>query len=254
MRKITAVVMFVFITAGTGAFGETARDIIGKADAVFKENNVYSTSVLTIFRGGKAQPPQEIKNFTMQRKGKSYSLTIYLAPKRMKGTAMLMVDNDLWVRFASTGRVRKMSSSAKKNSAGGSDFSYADMGDSGKGVADMYDSSLSGEKKIDGISCYEIILTPKSGEDPPYEKMIVYVSKDNFLYIKIDYYENGANIKTMKLTDYRDVGGGLKYPYKVVMKSHVKDSKTEIITEEFEVDSSQVKEKYFSASYLNTLR
>lgn len=38
------------------------------------------------------------------------------------------------VRFGSTGRVRKLTSSARRDSAGGTDFSCADMGEGSDGV------------------------------------------------------------------------------------------------------------------------
>ena len=252
MKRIFLLTVLL-VTAGVSyVCAETARNIVDKADEAFKINRVYSISSLTIYKSGKAQPAQIIEGYTMERNGRSYSLTIYKAPRRMKGTAVLMIDNDLWVRFASTGRVRKLSSSAKKNSAGGSDFSYADMGENGQGLAEKYSPSFKGEEKIDGISCFRIELAAVS-PGAPYEKLMVFISKDDYRYIRIDYYEDNANIKTMKLSDYRVVNG-INYPFKVVMESHVKDSRTEIVTKTFEGSSPRVKARYFTTGYLQSIR
>ncbi len=252
MKRIFLLTALLVAASASYVCAETARDIVDKADEAFKINRVYSISSLTVYKSGKAQPAQVIEGYTMERNGKSYSLTIYKAPRRMKGTAMLMIDNDLWVRFASTGRVRKLSSSAKKNSAGGSDFSYADMGENGQGLAEKYTPSLRGEEKIDGVSCFRVELTAVS-PGAPYEKLMVFISKDDYRYIRIDYYEDNATIKTMKLSDYR-VKDGINYPFKVVMESHVKDSRTVILTKEFERNSSRIKDRYFTTGYLQSIR
>ncbi len=230
----------------------TPAEIVDKADKAFKVGRVYSISSLTVYRGNEAQPVQVMEGYTMEKNGKSYSLTIYKEPQRMKGTAMLMIENDLWVRFASTGRVRKLSSSAKKNSAGGSDFSYADMGESGQGLAEKYTPVLKGEEKIEGTACYKLELDAKDS-DAPYGKLLVYIAKDDYRYLQVDYYEDNANTKTMKLSDYRMVHG-INYPFKAVMVSHVKDSRTEIVTTVFEPDSSKIKDRYFTTGYLKSIR
>jgi outer membrane lipoprotein-sorting protein len=251
MNKPTILFMAVF-AAAAGLFGQSARDIVDRADEAFKGNRIFSTSSMTVYKSGEAQPVQEIESYTMEEGGKAYSLSVYTAPRRMKGTANLMIEDDLWVRFSSTGRVRKLSSSAKKNSAGGSDFSYADMGEEGSGLSEKYDASLLGEEEAEGESCYAVELTAKE-RDAPYEKMVVYVAKERYHYVKIDYYENTANIKTMVFYDYRTVNGK-DYPFGYTMTNHSKPSRTEVLIKEFEVDSPRVEARMFSTRYLETIR
>jgi len=245
-------ILFAGITAAAGLFGQSAQEIVDRADEAFRGNRIYSTSIMTVFKSEKAQPVQEIEGFSMERDGKTYSLSVYTAPRRMKGTATLMVEDDLWVRFSSTGRVRKLSSSAKKNSAGGSDFSYADMGEGSSGLADKFTAALTGEAEVGGEACYLIELTP-SEDDAPYEKMMVYITRETYHYAQIDYYESGARIKTLSFYDYRSVGGR-DYPFGYTMYSLTKPSRTEVVVKEFEVDSPRVEDRLFSAAYLETIR
>lgn len=235
---------------GLGA--ESAQEIVDRADQAFQGERVYSTSSMTVYKSGEAQPVQEMESYSMEKNGKTYSLSIYLAPRRMKGTANLMIEDDLWVRFSSTGRIRKLSSSAKKNSAGGSDFSYADMGDGGGGLAEKFTPVLTGEDPVEGEPCYVIELKA-SDSDAPYEKMIVYITKDNYRYKKIDYFESGANIKSMTFSDYRTIDGK-DYPFGYVMESHTKPSRTEVIVDIFEVNSPRVQDRYFTSGYLESIR
>ncbi len=239
-------ITLAFLTA------ETAMQIVDRADKAFKAERVYSSSSMTVYKSGEAQPVQEIESYSMEKNGMTHTLSIYLAPRRMKGTANLIIGDDLWVRFSSTGRIRKLSSSAKKNSAGGSDFSYADMGDGGAGLAEKYTPVLAGEETVEGELCYRIELS-SSDRDAPYEKMVVFITKDTYRYMKIDYYESGANIKSMMFYDYRTINGN-DYPFAYTMENHTKPSRTEVIIDVFEVNSSRVRDRYFTTGYLESIR
>ena len=78
------------------------------------------------------------------------------------------------------------------------------MGDGGAGLAEKYTPVLAGEDSIEGEDCFRIELNA-SDRDAPYEKMVVYITKDTYRYKKIEYYESGANIKSMAFYDYRNV-------------------------------------------------
>ena len=97
--------------------GQTADEILEKADDIFDMESMYQKSTMIITRNGRTQPEQIMESWYLDEGGKNMSLMVFLAPARVKGTAYLTLDDDLWVRFGSTGRVRKLSSSAKKNSA-----------------------------------------------------------------------------------------------------------------------------------------
>jgi outer membrane lipoprotein-sorting protein len=254
MKKIfiTALLFVVVIGLLSAQTAQTAQEIVDKADTAFQGERVYSTSSMTVFKSGEAQPVQEMESYTMEKDGKTYSLAIYTAPRRMKGTANLMIEEDLWVRFGSTGRTRKLSSSAKKNSAGGTDFSYADMGDGGQGLSEKYTPRLTGEETVEGELCYKIELTA-SANDTPYEKMIVYITKGTYRYIKIQYFESSANIKTMTFYDYKTVKG-TDYPFRYIMENHTKPSRTEVEVGVFEIDSSRVQDRFFTTGYLESIR
>jgi len=252
MKKKSILILGIMTLSAAFLSAETAQQIVDKADQAFQGDRVYSTSSMTVYKSGEAQPVQEMESFSMEKNGKTYSLSVYLSPRRMKGTANLMIEDDLWVRFSSTGRIRKMSSSAKKNSAGGSDFSYADMGDGGSGLSEKYTPVLTGEETIEGEVCHRIELNA-SDSGAPYEKMVVFVTKDTYRYMKIDYYESGANIKSMIFSDYRTVNGK-DYPFAYVMTNHTKPSETKVVVDIFEVNSNKVQDRYFTTGYLESIR
>ena len=249
MKRV--IVVLRLLALGLSLFSQSAQDIVEKADSIFKVNRTYTEATMIVYQSGRAQPSQKTIGFSMEKNGRYHSLSIYREPRRMAGTANLMIENDLWVKFGSTGRVRKLSSSAKKNSAGGTDFSYADMGDGNKGIATDYRPRLLGEEVLDGKDCWKIELLDSG--DANYEKLIVFVEKANHRYLRIDYYENGANIKSLSLDDYRKVGS-VEYPFHMVMTNHTKPSYTEVFTDVFEVDSPRVEERFFTTTYLESIK
>lgn len=252
--KHTTVLIIILTIVNSLVGAETARDIVEKADEPLRGARIYSLSDMTVYASGKARPTLELESYVMRKDDKDHSLSLYLGPARMKGTAYLMVENDLWVRFSSTGRVRKLSSSAKKNSAGGSDFSYYDMADSGQGFADQYTMDLEAENTtIRGERCYRIVLVPEDDSDIPYERVVCYITKRDYRYLQFDYYEDGARIKTLRMSDYRQVNGR-NYPFAYEMESHTRSSRTEVTIREIEFDSPRVEEELFSLTYLRRIK
>jgi len=252
--KRTLLVFVAALLCGPLVSAESARAIVDRADEPFRGTKIYSLSEMTVYRSAEARPTLEIEGYSMREEGKELSLSLYLGPARMKGTAYLMIENDLWVRFASTGRIRKLSSSAKKNSAGGTDFSYYDMADSGQGFAEDYSLQLNSEnEKVQGQRCYQITLVPEPGSDIPYEKVVCYITREDYRYLELDYYEDGAHIKTLSFSDYRDVDGR-SYPFRYEMVSRTSPSRTEVVVKTVEFDSPKVQKSMFSVPYLQRIQ
>lgn len=246
-------ILVILLVIGFQSFGQNAADILERADTPFKTENLYSISLITITRNNRELPIQRIEGYSTRIKGENNSLTIYRSPKKMEGNANLMIGDNLWVKFASTGRVRKLSSSAKKNSSGGSDFSYADMGSGGEGMAYRYTSRLLGEKDIEGVACYEIELLPSRDNESGYDKLIVYIDMKKFEYKLIKYYQDGGNIKDLYLKEYKLVSD-IRYPFLMIMKSNIKNSQTVVETIQLEVNSTRVNSEFFSQSYLKKVK
>ena len=233
---------------------QDATAILSDADRIFELEKVYSRSTMSITRSGRAQAPQVMEGYESDAAdGGARSLTIFSDPPRVDGTAYLMMGDDLWVRFSSTGRIRKMSSSAKKNSAAGSDFSYADMGEGSSSFSTQYNPAYDGEERINGVNCHRLVLSPRSGERDAYEKLIVWVAREDNRYLRIEYHDKGAPVKVMDLEDFRPVGG-VNYPFHITMRSLARDSESVIETELMEFDSPKVEERFFTTTYLETIR
>ncbi len=157
------------------------------------------------------------------------NLVRYLEPGRVKGQAVLMLNNadDIWMFFPRTQRVRKMATHAKKQKMQGSDFSYEDLGSGDAFIENFRARRLDDEKK-EGFECYRLELTRKPESDVSYSRLILWVIKDSFVPIAIDYYaENdpARHEKSLIAGDIRVIDG-IPTAMKAVMRNHNDNTQT----------------------------
>ncbi len=201
-------------------------EIIKRMNDLINQDSAEAKMRMTIQTSG-----GQLRTFLYQTYGKdrgAKNLMRYLAPSRVKGDAILMLNNadDIWAYFRRTNRVRKLATHAKKRKLEGSDFSYEDMG-SGDAFIEDYESVLLGEEKMQGEKCYKLELKKKAESDLSYSRLVVWVAKDNFVALVIDYYhEDDAkyHLKRLVCSDIREIDG-IPTAMKVVM--HNKEDNTQ---------------------------
>jgi hypothetical protein len=254
MKYIVCILIFFTVVIFT-LFCETdIKAVVQMADSLLRAKRVYSVSEMTVYRSGKPQPTMKVEGYAVNIESGTSSLTIYRAPAKMKGTAYLMIDDDIWVKFGNTGRIRKLSSSAKRNSAGGTDFSYNDMNENSSGLSEKYLVTLLDENvKVNDEKCYKVQFTAQPDTDAPYEKLIVYITREDERYTKVEYFEHNAHIKTLTLSDWRQTGERF-YPYLITMKSRTGPTYTEYRIISIEFDSPLVEDRYFTQTYLKQIK
>jgi outer membrane lipoprotein-sorting protein len=100
----------------------------------------------------------------------------------------------------------------------GSDFSYEDMG-SGDAWLDNFESSRLDDEEIDGTPCYKLELLKLEDSDSGYSRLIMWIDKETFMPLRIDYFdEDDPQIQKKRLivSDIRPVEGILT-PMRMVM-------------------------------------
>src|SRR5665648_837533 len=118
------------------------------------------------------------------------NLLRYIEPKRTQGQAILMLNyaDDIWMYFPRTKRIRKLATNSKSQKMEGSDFSYEDTGASDAFIEDFSSKNLGSEKK-EAYDCYKIEMLKKEGIESGYSRLIMWIIKDSFIPITIDYYD-----------------------------------------------------------------
>ena len=207
----------------------TGEDIINKVNDLMNVTSSYAKSKMTITTTS-GQKRTFVSESWSKDKGEK-NLVRYLEPARVKGQAILMLNNanDIWVYFPRTQRGRKLATHAKKQKMQGSDFSYEDMGGGDAFIEDFPAKRLKDEKK-EGYDCYTVELTRNEEADVSYTRLIIWVNKDNFVPVVIDYYDEGAPDRVLKTLIQSDfvVIGGLPTAKKVVMVNKNDNTQTEM--------------------------
>jgi outer membrane lipoprotein-sorting protein len=166
----------------------TGDEIIKKVNDLFNVESGYAKSKMIIVTTSGSKRTFIYESW-QKNKGEK-NLVRYLEPRRVKGQAVLMLNNanDIWMFFPRTQRVRKLASHAKKQKMQGSDFSYEDMGSGDSFLEDFITKRLKDEK-MEGKECYQLELTRKPDSDLSYSRLVMWIIKENFVPIVIDYYD-----------------------------------------------------------------
>jgi outer membrane lipoprotein-sorting protein len=201
--------------------------IIQRVNDLINQETMYAKSTMTIVTTSGTQRTFEYDSWSKDRGEKN--LIRYSSPARVKGQATLMLNHadDIWVYFPRTQRVRKLATHAKKQKMEGSDFSYEDMGSGNAFIEDFTAKRLKDEKK-EGADCYTVEMTRKPGSNLSYSRMIMWVSKENFIPLVIDYYDEKDpeyHLKTLIQSDV-EIIDGVPTARKITMYNKVDNTQT----------------------------
>ena len=205
----------------------TGKQIVDKVNDLLSQETSYSMAKMTIITTSGKERTFEYESWSKDAGEKN--LIRYLAPRRVKGQATLMLNHadDIWMFFPRTQRVRKLATHAKKQKMEGSDFSYEDMGSGDAFINDFIAKRLEDEK-MEGNACFKVELTKKRESDSAYSRLIMWVIKKKFVPIVIDYYdEDDANLFLKRLiqSDIRTIDG-VPTALKMVMVNKTDNTQT----------------------------
>ena len=190
MKQLFSLTVSLIFLISTGITAQelSGPDIIEKVNDLLNVETSHAKSKMTILTSS-GQKRTFVYESWSKNKGEK-TLMRYLEPSRAKGQATLMLNNadDIWMFFPRTQRVRKLATHAKKQKMEGSDFSYEDMG-GGDSFIDDFNASRLKDEKAEGYECYTVELTRKEEADVSYSRLVIWVIKENFVPLVIDYYD-----------------------------------------------------------------
>lgn len=184
--------------------------------------------------------------------GGSRQLLEYLEPADVRGTRFLSVEEpgkgtQMWLYLPALGRERRIAGSATQEQFMGTDFSYEEMA-GGSTYRDDYTAQRLPDAVLDGRSAYVLRLVPKN-PDSRYEYVQVWVWKETFLPLRIDFFDRRGQLDKQLITgDFRQNDSGSWLPYLITMAS-VK-GQTRTVIRVLEHQAKQVPEEVFTLRYL----
>lgn len=217
----------IFITASL--FAITAEQIIKKMEL----NLIYDTSIVEGRMVINDRFGTRTSTYISYAEGEEKSL-LEFTNKEDAGQKILRLEDEIYLYYPDAEETIRLQGAALRQAVMGSDFSYEDMtGD--KGILGSYTVTLDGEESIDGNPCYIVTLTAKT-RDVPYQKEIMWVDKEFFIYRQIHKLaKSGKVLKEMKVTDLIVVDG-LYIPSGLTMVDKLKrNSSTEFYMDSIEL-------------------
>jgi outer membrane lipoprotein-sorting protein len=187
----------------TSLQAQDPREIIRKMEDNMRGDAMYSELTMETVR------PRYTREISLKSwsLGDDYSLIYVTAPARDKGTAFLKRGNEIWNYVPNIDRTVKMPPSMMSQSWMGSDFTNDDLV-RGVSTVDDYTHTLLGSEIVDGHNSYKIEMIPKPEAPVVFEKVIYWISKEHYLPVKVENYDEfGDLVSTINFRDIKNMGG-----------------------------------------------
>ena len=233
----------------TSINAQTAKEIVEKADELMRANSSYSEIEMTI------QKPDWSRTMGMKvwALEPDYAIIYITEPARDKGTVTLKRFNEVWNWLPSAQKVIKIPPSMMLQSWMGSDFTNDDLVRASSIVKD-YTHELIGEEKINGYECYKIKLIPKPEAGVVWGKIISWISKEKYLQVKTDYYdEEDELIKSFLGTEEQKMDGRDIFAHWEMIPYNEPGNKTILDYKEIKFNI-KIEESYFSEQNMKRVR
>lgn len=247
MKLIT--LFFAFTLSGLAISAQDLEEIIRRADEKFRGNSSQGEMAMIIERPTWSREVT-MKSWTL---GNQYSLIYITAPAKEKGQVFLKRNKEMWNYVPTIERMIKIPPSMMMQSWMGSDFTNDDLVRESS-LAKDYSHKLLGEEKMAGYDCYKIELIPNDDAPVVWGKIIMWISKTDYLWLKGEYFdEDGILVNTEILSEIKMMGNR-KMPTRLEMIPADKPGqKTVMIFKNIEFDV-KMDEAFFSQQNMKKIK
>ena len=146
------------------------------------------------------------------------SVTYYLSPQKVRGSALLIHDygdvsreDDLWLYLPALRRVRRLAASDRGDYFMGTDFTYDDVKHETDLSASDYRWRLVGRETIDARECAILVgepVDPATAKALGYSRIRVWIDTESWIPVRSQYWDLQASLlKTIRVSDLRQVDG-----------------------------------------------
>jgi outer membrane lipoprotein-sorting protein len=249
-KKINTIILITTIVlSGFSLQAQDPREIIRKVEDNMRGDASYTELTMTTER------PRYTREISMKSwsLGEDYALILITAPARDKGTAFLKRGNEIWNYVPNIDRTVKMPPSMMAQSWMGSDFSNDDLV-RGSSTIDDYTHTLLRSETMDGHDCYVLELIPKPDAPIVFDKVIYWVSKEHYLPVKIENYDEFGDLaSTINFKDLKEMGGRLMPAIMEMIPANRSGQKTTLITHKADFNI-KLEQGFFSQQNLTNIR
>jgi outer membrane lipoprotein-sorting protein len=203
---------------GSGAFAQTAEEIIRRSEDLIKGKTCKGTFVMTVVTPSYTRA-MEMDSWWV---GNEKALILIRSPKKEAGNKTLKIGNELWSYLKNTETTIKLPPSMMLQSWNGSDFTNDDLVRESN-LAKDYAQRIVTEETVADQRCWVIELLPQPNAPVVWGKIIYRVRKSDMLPASQEYFdERGTLMRSMVFSEYRMLGGR-KLPAKWVMINRARE-------------------------------
>jgi len=204
MKKYVSVWLLSFVTL---AFGQTAKEIVTKAENSIKGKTSHAKIEMTVVT------PDYSRTLKMESwwVGNKKALIVIKEPRRERGNKTLKIGNEMWSYLANTETTIKIPPSMMLQSWNGSDFTNDDLVRESNIQRD-YKLTLVGNDTLNGIKCWKIEGIPHPDAPVVWGKILYWVRQKDYLPAKVEYYDEKGNLKRYMIFESIKRMGGRKIP------------------------------------------
>lgn len=231
----TLSLLFCFLSATAMAETLTGLQIIERAkqNGQGLEDMTHQVKMILVDESGDESEREMLMKAMTDKNGKSYSMSIFTAPKREKGISLLTEskksgEGKQYLYLPSTRRVKRITSSNRSSSFRGSEFTFEDLSDQ---KTEDYDFKLVKEAPCGELSCYVVDRFPRKPDESSYSKTQLWIDTAHFRPMKADFFDKeNALLKTMETSNYQLVEEKYWNPEMVVMSNHQTGKSTKMVS------------------------
>jgi len=164
------------------------------------------------------------------------SLVIFNQPRDVKGTAFLSFTHksgpdDQWLYLPALKRVKRISSDNKSGPFMGSEFAYEDISSQ---EVEKYTYNYLKDEVYEQLDCFVYERFPVD-EKSGYSRQMVWMDKDNYRVMKIDYYDRKNDLlKTLTYHNYKQYLNKFWRAAKMAMVNHQTGKSTDLLWSDYE--------------------
>ena len=241
--------LFMLLAVVSAVQAQDIKEIVKQADEKFRGNSSEGEMTMIIKRPSWSRTVS-MKNWTL---GDEYSLIYITAPAKEKGQVFLKRQKDMWNWVPNIERMIKIPPSMMMQSWMGSDFTNDDLVSQSSLVKD-YTHKLLGEETIDSYLCYKIELIPHDDAPVVWGKIIMWISKNNYYWLKTEYYdEDNFLVNTEILSDVKKMDDRTMPTRMEMIPADEEGHKTIIIFDKMKFNI-KLKESFFSQQNMKRIR
>ena len=203
MKNLISIII-VFSISLALSYAQDAKEIVKKADNKMEgEKSGYTEMKMTI----KRPTYERTVEFKSWNEGRDNSMTYITSPAQEKGQAFMKMGNEMWSWNPNIGRMIKLPPSMMSQGWMGSDYTNDDILKESSIVKD-YTHKILGEEDVAGQACYKIELIPFEESAVVWGKVMQWISKDEFLQMKTEYYdEDNYLVRTELAYNIKEMDG-----------------------------------------------